>query len=181
MAETNNQTVTYPEKGSSNPDNADSPIEKINLEDDSMRKVLLSALQECHCCPRCQLRFQNIRCQAAYFSPKQENIKEENEGAGLKPNEKENAEADQAKCQTKDLPVCPLCLGILQDLCEKQFIQESAKQLKSEGYEFGNYAFTLSLPLELLIRQVRYNRLCTHKFHDAFTTHSLLMIFLYLH
>lgn len=113
------------------------------------RKTMLAVLQECNCCPRCQLRFQNMRWPPMYSDPKPEVLDSSHSSVTLK------GDAEQIDNETSDksTPVCPLCLGILQDLCKKSFIHELGNQLKSEDFEFKNYALTLSLPLELYIRQ----------------------------
>lgn len=151
MADAAVEVVKKPEEYSSNSKKKHCSLAESNLEDEVTRKTLVSTLQDCGCCPRCQLRYQSIRWQTSYIQPKAERLKVEY--ANVVSEEGDQAELNKDKHQRDAIPVCPLCLGILQDLCEKQFIHKMAEELKSENYEFNSYAFTISLPLELLIRQ----------------------------
>ncbi|XP_075059962.1 tRNA pseudouridine synthase Pus10 [Mixophyes fleayi] len=48
---------------------------------------------------------------------------------------------------------CNLCLGILQHLCNTEFVKKISHKVKSAGYEFKDFVFSVSLPAQLLVRE----------------------------
>ncbi|XP_072907158.1 tRNA pseudouridine synthase Pus10 isoform X1 [Hemitrygon akajei] len=48
---------------------------------------------------------------------------------------------------------CTVCLGVLQDLCEKDFVKKVCDKVESAGYHFSSLVFSVSLPPQLLVRE----------------------------
>ncbi|XP_074062864.1 tRNA pseudouridine synthase Pus10 isoform X3 [Macrotis lagotis] len=51
------------------------------------------------------------------------------------------------------LNACNICLGILQEFCEKTFIKKVCQKVESAGYEFTNLVFSVSFPPQLSVRE----------------------------
>ncbi|XP_036604635.1 tRNA pseudouridine synthase Pus10 isoform X2 [Trichosurus vulpecula] len=51
------------------------------------------------------------------------------------------------------LNACNICLGILQEFCEKKFIKKVCQKVESAGYEFTNLVFSVSFPPQLSVRE----------------------------
>ncbi|XP_049640718.1 tRNA pseudouridine synthase Pus10 [Suncus etruscus] len=49
--------------------------------------------------------------------------------------------------------VCNICLGILQEFCEKEFIQQVCQKVEASGFEFTNLVFSVSFPPQLSVRE----------------------------
>uniref|UniRef100_A0A5F8GBQ6 tRNA pseudouridine(55) synthase n=1 Tax=Monodelphis domestica TaxID=13616 RepID=A0A5F8GBQ6_MONDO len=48
---------------------------------------------------------------------------------------------------------CNICLGILQEFCEKKFVKKVCQKVDSAGYEFTNLVFSVSFPPQLSVRE----------------------------
>uniref|UniRef100_A0A8C5MAB0 tRNA pseudouridine synthase Pus10 n=1 Tax=Leptobrachium leishanense TaxID=445787 RepID=A0A8C5MAB0_9ANUR len=57
------------------------------------------------------------------------------------------------KNDAPSLRSCNLCLGILQDLSEADFIKEIFQTVNSAGYEFKDFVFSVSLPAQMSVRE----------------------------
>ncbi|XP_029793288.1 putative tRNA pseudouridine synthase Pus10 isoform X2 [Suricata suricatta] len=53
-----------------------------------------------------------------------------------------------------NLNVCNVCLGILQEFCEKEFIKKVCQKVEASGFEFTNLVFSVSFPPQLSVREV---------------------------
>ncbi|XP_058428901.1 tRNA pseudouridine synthase Pus10 isoform X3 [Marmota monax] len=49
--------------------------------------------------------------------------------------------------------VCNVCLGILQEFCEKEFIKKVCQKVEASGFEFTNLVFSVSFPPQLSVRE----------------------------
>uniref|UniRef100_A0A8C4KWR9 tRNA pseudouridine synthase Pus10 n=1 Tax=Equus asinus asinus TaxID=83772 RepID=A0A8C4KWR9_EQUAS len=54
-----------------------------------------------------------------------------------------------------NLNICNVCLGILQEFCEKEFIKKVCQKVEASGFEFTNLVFSVSFPPQLSVREVR--------------------------
>ncbi|XP_060105634.1 tRNA pseudouridine synthase Pus10 [Heteronotia binoei] len=50
-------------------------------------------------------------------------------------------------------PVCTVCLGILQKLCEMDFVKAVCKKINSSEYQFSSFVFSVSFPPQLSVRE----------------------------
>uniref|UniRef100_A0A8C8ZYU8 tRNA pseudouridine synthase Pus10 n=1 Tax=Prolemur simus TaxID=1328070 RepID=A0A8C8ZYU8_PROSS len=57
--------------------------------------------------------------------------------------------------RNSNLNVCNVCLGILQEFCEKDFIKKVCQKVEASGFEFTNLVFSVSFPPQLSVREVR--------------------------
>ncbi|XP_008842698.1 putative tRNA pseudouridine synthase Pus10 isoform X2 [Nannospalax galili] len=55
--------------------------------------------------------------------------------------------------QHSNLGVCNVCLGILQEFCEKEFIKKVCQKVEASGFEFTNLVFSVSFPPQLSVRE----------------------------
>ncbi|XP_035883910.1 tRNA pseudouridine synthase Pus10 isoform X3 [Phyllostomus discolor] len=55
--------------------------------------------------------------------------------------------------KTSNLNVCNVCLGILQEFCEKEFIKKVCQKVEASGFEFTNLVFSVSFPPQLSVRE----------------------------
>lgn len=55
--------------------------------------------------------------------------------------------------KNSNLNVCNVCLGILQDFCEKAFIKKVCQKVEASGFEFTNLVFSVSFPPQLSVRE----------------------------
>ncbi|XP_072032498.1 tRNA pseudouridine synthase Pus10-like [Amphiura filiformis] len=55
--------------------------------------------------------------------------------------------------QEDDKPLCGLCLGILQGLCDKECTHRIADQIIDQHYQFCSFMMAVTLPLQLFIRE----------------------------
>ncbi|XP_029449571.1 putative tRNA pseudouridine synthase Pus10 isoform X2 [Rhinatrema bivittatum] len=49
--------------------------------------------------------------------------------------------------------VCTLCLGILQEFAQKDFVRKVCQKVYSAGYQFASFVFSVSLPAQLSVRE----------------------------
>ncbi|KAG9484270.1 hypothetical protein GDO78_009926 [Eleutherodactylus coqui] len=116
-------------------------------------------------CPRCVLRFCCVGSHAPYQLPYKELADElwkflASDGDISPPSKKVRLE-DSEECKDKaQIPrdveapqTCNLCLGILQHLCSPEFVQKILQRIRSAGYEFQDFVFSVSLPAQLLVRE----------------------------
>ncbi|XP_073905903.1 tRNA pseudouridine synthase Pus10 isoform X3 [Castor canadensis] len=55
--------------------------------------------------------------------------------------------------KNSNLSVCNVCLGILQEFCEKEFIKKVCQKVEASGFEFTNLVFSVSFPPQLSVRE----------------------------
>ncbi|KAM5318642.1 tRNA pseudouridine synthase Pus10 isoform 1-T1 [Glossophaga mutica] len=55
--------------------------------------------------------------------------------------------------KTSNLNVCNVCLGILQEFCEKEFIKKMCQKVEASGFEFTSLVFSVSFPPQLSVRE----------------------------
>ncbi|KAB0395599.1 hypothetical protein E2I00_014594, partial [Balaenoptera physalus] len=55
--------------------------------------------------------------------------------------------------KNSNLNVCNVCLGILQDFCEKEFIKKVCQKVEASGFEFTNLVLSISFPPQLSVRE----------------------------
>ncbi|XP_023367872.1 putative tRNA pseudouridine synthase Pus10 [Otolemur garnettii] len=55
--------------------------------------------------------------------------------------------------ENSNLNVCNVCLGILQEFCEKDFIKKVCQKVEASGFEFTNLVFSVSFPPQLSVRE----------------------------
>ncbi|XP_078413028.1 tRNA pseudouridine synthase Pus10 isoform X2 [Cetorhinus maximus] len=151
----------------------------LKEKDRRVVQVLLSA----GCCPRCVLRFCCVGNQATYRLSCKElftelhmflNDDKSKPGAAeynqppckkirLQDSEKNDddtghngaAKLLSSECVLPDgwVQTCTVCLGILQDLCERDFVKKVCGEVDSAGYHFSSLVFSVSLPPQLLVRE----------------------------
>uniref|UniRef100_A0ACB8G9P0 tRNA pseudouridine synthase Pus10 n=1 Tax=Sphaerodactylus townsendi TaxID=933632 RepID=A0ACB8G9P0_9SAUR len=65
-----------------------------------------------------------------------------------------NAEMD-GNATDEDLrpSVCTVCLGILQELCEMNFVKAVCQKISSSEYQFSSFVFSVSFPPQLSVRE----------------------------
>ncbi|EMP41914.1 Putative tRNA pseudouridine synthase Pus10 [Chelonia mydas] len=51
------------------------------------------------------------------------------------------------------LKVCNVCLGILQEFCETDFVKKVCQKVNSAEYQFTSFVFSVSLPPQLSVRE----------------------------
>ncbi|GAB5569640.1 tRNA pseudouridine synthase Pus10 isoform X1 [Prionailurus iriomotensis] len=59
--------------------------------------------------------------------------------------------------KNSNLNVCNVCLGILQEFCEKEFIKKVCQKVEASGFEFTNLVFSVSFPPQLSVREKKQN------------------------
>uniref|UniRef100_A0A8C5K6D1 tRNA pseudouridine synthase Pus10 n=1 Tax=Jaculus jaculus TaxID=51337 RepID=A0A8C5K6D1_JACJA len=55
--------------------------------------------------------------------------------------------------RNSNLSVCNVCLGILQEFCEKEFIKKVCQKVEASGFEFTNLVLSVSFPPQLSVRE----------------------------
>uniref|UniRef100_A0A2K5DHM6 tRNA pseudouridine(55) synthase n=1 Tax=Aotus nancymaae TaxID=37293 RepID=A0A2K5DHM6_AOTNA len=55
--------------------------------------------------------------------------------------------------KNSNLNVCNICLGILQEFCEKDFIKKVCQKVEASGFEFTSLVFSVSFPPQLSVRE----------------------------
>ncbi|XP_036781916.2 tRNA pseudouridine synthase Pus10 isoform X4 [Manis pentadactyla] len=55
--------------------------------------------------------------------------------------------------KNSNLKVCNVCLGILQEFCEKEFIKKVCQKVEASEFEFTNLVFSVSFPPQLSVRE----------------------------
>ncbi|XP_042295399.1 tRNA pseudouridine synthase Pus10 isoform X2 [Sceloporus undulatus] len=58
-----------------------------------------------------------------------------------------------ANAENVEPAVCTLCLGILQDLCEVDFVKMVCCKINSPEYQFSSFVFSVSFPPQLFVRE----------------------------
>ncbi|KAM5165516.1 tRNA pseudouridine synthase Pus10 [Mantella aurantiaca] len=118
-------------------------------------------------CPRCVLRLCCVGFPTPYRLPYKDLMEELQKF--LAPNDGDAADGDNAppnkKARLHDSDgcfdddssgaqeTCNLCLGILQKLCDAEFVKKIFHKVQSAGYEFKDFVFSVSLPAQLLVRE----------------------------
>ncbi|XP_004580173.2 tRNA pseudouridine synthase Pus10 isoform X2 [Ochotona princeps] len=66
-----------------------------------------------------------------------------------------NSVSEDESVASKDdtLCVCNVCLGVLQEFCEKEFIKKVCQKVEASGFEFSNLMFSVSFPAQLSVRE----------------------------
>uniref|UniRef100_A0A8C0Z6D3 tRNA pseudouridine(55) synthase n=1 Tax=Canis lupus familiaris TaxID=9615 RepID=A0A8C0Z6D3_CANLF len=64
-----------------------------------------------------------------------------------------NIEDGHIASKNSNLNVCNVCLGILQEFCEKEFIKKVCQKVEASGFEFTNLVFSVSFPPQLSVRE----------------------------
>uniref|UniRef100_A0AAV2LPI9 non-specific serine/threonine protein kinase n=1 Tax=Knipowitschia caucasica TaxID=637954 RepID=A0AAV2LPI9_KNICA len=139
-------------------------------------KVLVQKLLSSGCCPRCVLRFCCVNVPALYRRPAQELLKELQEfisddttGETSKGESQSDAKAEQEADEApppkrfkpeetepmteEGSPVCPVCLGVLEEHCEQTLASKVAETVTTENYEFDSLVLSVSLPAQLCVRE----------------------------
>ncbi|XP_070235627.1 tRNA pseudouridine synthase Pus10 isoform X2 [Bos mutus] len=62
-------------------------------------------------------------------------------------------EDGSSSSKNSNLNVCNVCLGILQDFCEKEFIKKVCQKVEASGFEFTNLVLSVSFPPQLSVRE----------------------------
>ncbi|KAM5249994.1 tRNA pseudouridine synthase Pus10 isoform 2-T5 [Hipposideros larvatus] len=62
-------------------------------------------------------------------------------------------EDESIASKNSNLNVCNVCLGILQEFCEKEFIKKVCQKVEASGFEFTNLVFSVSFPPQLSVRE----------------------------
>ncbi|KAM4694683.1 tRNA pseudouridine synthase Pus10 [Discoglossus pictus] len=129
-------------------------------------------------CPRCVLRFCNVGFLTPYRLPYQDLVAElqkclapcHEDATGVPPNKKARLEETDGYAQgfdgetqrspeaddhrdSQNTRTCNLCLGILQHLCDTEFVKQVFQKINSAGYEFKDFVFSMSLPAQLSVRE----------------------------
>uniref|UniRef100_W5NGV8 tRNA pseudouridine synthase Pus10 n=1 Tax=Lepisosteus oculatus TaxID=7918 RepID=W5NGV8_LEPOC len=60
---------------------------------------------------------------------------------------------DSFDTQKNEQNVCVVCLGVLQDFCDKDFAQKMSRAVDSAGYQFNSLVVSVSLPPQLSVRE----------------------------
>ncbi|MEJ1274320.1 pseudouridylate synthase 10 [Cricetulus griseus] len=55
--------------------------------------------------------------------------------------------------EASDLRVCNVCLGILQEFCEKEFVAKVCQKVEASGFEFTSMVLSVSFPPQLSVRE----------------------------
>uniref|UniRef100_A0A8C5HLC3 tRNA pseudouridine(55) synthase n=1 Tax=Gouania willdenowi TaxID=441366 RepID=A0A8C5HLC3_GOUWI len=148
----------------------------LKEKDKPIARKLLTA----GCCARCVLRFCCVSTQASYRQPLQapkymETISRANNAAVIEthedpPNKRPKLDRSvtlpqsegDASTSANVVPiskgetscVCPVCLGVLQELCGVIQAKKVCGTIKSEDYQFDTLVLSVSLPAQLCVREV---------------------------
>ncbi|XP_059841988.1 putative tRNA pseudouridine synthase Pus10 isoform X2 [Hypanus sabinus] len=76
-----------------------------------------------------------------------------NNDMDLDKNEATKLPSDELLDPDVGVRTCTVCLGVLQDLCEKDFVKKVCDKVESAGYHFSSLVFSVSLPPQLLVRE----------------------------
>nr|XP_033792967.1 putative tRNA pseudouridine synthase Pus10 [Geotrypetes seraphini]XP_033792968.1 putative tRNA pseudouridine synthase Pus10 [Geotrypetes seraphini] len=132
-------------------------------------------------CPRCIFRFCCVGVQAFYRLSHQDLSRDLhaflNTGQETESQDEANKEADGppskklrlkergdeelstlsgdggAALQEQKPATCTICLGILQEFCQKDFVRKVCEKVCSAGYQFTSFMFSVSLPAQLSVRE----------------------------
>uniref|UniRef100_A0A663N2N4 tRNA pseudouridine synthase Pus10 n=1 Tax=Athene cunicularia TaxID=194338 RepID=A0A663N2N4_ATHCN len=58
-----------------------------------------------------------------------------------------------AAMENSPVKVCNVCLGILQEFCEVEFVKKVCQKVNSADYQFTSFVFSVSLPPQLSVRE----------------------------
>ncbi|XP_041468992.1 tRNA pseudouridine synthase Pus10-like [Lytechinus variegatus] len=131
--------------------------------DDESKTVLM--LRSLRCCQRCVLRYLGRKNIHVYANPLESCPSlwklEDGEGGPKQAStdsevvhNPDQAEQSELKSEgSKDGEICPACLGILQSLCDERTVDKICCDVEALNYDFKTYMLTLTLPLQLDIRQ----------------------------
>ncbi|XP_028732208.1 tRNA pseudouridine synthase Pus10 isoform X2 [Peromyscus leucopus] len=62
-------------------------------------------------------------------------------------------EEESIASEPSNLSVCNICLGILQEFCEKEFITKVCQKVEASGFEFTSVVLSVSFPPQLSVRE----------------------------
>lgn len=62
-------------------------------------------------------------------------------------------EDESSASKNSSLNVCNVCLGILQEFSEREFIKQVCQKVEASGFEFTNLVFSVSFPPQLSVRE----------------------------
>nr|XP_024643548.1 putative tRNA pseudouridine synthase Pus10 isoform X2 [Macaca nemestrina] len=65
--------------------------------------------------------------------------------------------------KNSNLNVCNVCLGILQEFCEKDFVKKVCQKVEASGFEFTSLVFSVSFPPQLSVRESVFTRMAVMK------------------
>ncbi|XP_077189104.1 tRNA pseudouridine synthase Pus10 isoform X2 [Paroedura picta] len=146
-------------------------------------KPIAQMLLDFGACPRCIFRFCRVELQASYRRPEKELLCElrtllqsDNNEGGLpcemvqppckrikleSPKEEAAEQTPNGSHQLIDAekdgnvrpPVCTVCLGILQELCEMDFVKAVCQKINSSEYQYSSFVFSVSFPPQLSVRE----------------------------
>uniref|UniRef100_A0A8C6VCL1 tRNA pseudouridine synthase Pus10 n=1 Tax=Naja naja TaxID=35670 RepID=A0A8C6VCL1_NAJNA len=81
-------------------------------------------------------------------------IKNQNPNGSHELNNMDNDGSDAPAIENLLEPVvCNICLGILQDLCEVDFVKAVCHKINSSEYQFSSFVFSVSFPPQLSVRE----------------------------
>ncbi|XP_066033979.1 tRNA pseudouridine synthase Pus10 isoform X2 [Chamaea fasciata] len=63
------------------------------------------------------------------------------------------ADGSNAAVESSPRNVCNVCLGILQEFCEADFVKKVCQKVNSADYQFTSFVFSVSLPPQLSVRE----------------------------
>ncbi|KFO72917.1 Putative tRNA pseudouridine synthase Pus10, partial [Cuculus canorus] len=64
-----------------------------------------------------------------------------------------SANDDDTAMKNSIVKICNVCLGILQEFCEADFVKKVCQKVKSADYQFTSFVFSVSLPPQLSVRE----------------------------
>ncbi|EDV29827.1 uncharacterized protein TRIADDRAFT_52642 [Trichoplax adhaerens] len=128
---------------------------------------IVNVLRRASCCARCILRFLGEKNIDVYQQPRcvlndtiqslgeftssdliayQSNASNEQQSNSLIEN------SEQKQNDIKEIP-CATCLGVLQDYCDKSFVEKLHKDITESLYEYKDYDLCVSLPPAFIVRE----------------------------
>ncbi|RDD40314.1 putative tRNA pseudouridine synthase Pus10 [Trichoplax sp. H2] len=128
---------------------------------------IVNVLRRASCCARCILRFLGEKNIDVYQQPRcvlndtiqslgeftssdliayQSNASNEQQLNSLIEN------SEQKQNDIKEIP-CATCLGVLQDYCDKSFVEKLHKDITESLYEYKDYDLCVSLPPAFIVRE----------------------------
>ncbi|XP_071799934.1 tRNA pseudouridine synthase Pus10-like [Asterias amurensis] len=124
--------------------------------------TVISELQRCGCCTRCILRLLGVKRQPLFITPNEVMIqlmKAKQNDEEPSPSTDNNGETEPVDKEVSDSSsqsseaVCSVCLGILQGLCDPSSVKMLADQVREADFGFDTFTMSMTLPLQLLIRE----------------------------
>ncbi|KAM7061291.1 tRNA pseudouridine synthase Pus10-like [Acridotheres tristis] len=64
-----------------------------------------------------------------------------------------SADDGNSATESPAVKVCNVCLGILQEFCEPDFVKKVCQKVNSADYQFTSFVFSVSLPPQLSVRE----------------------------